>query len=60
MEAQMRKGQYMKALGALAIAGVGMSGCAFHTSSASQANVGTLPPILTQAQQRVVNNKGYL
>ena len=52
----MRKGQYMKALGALAIAGIGMSAC----SSASQANVGTLPPILTQAQQRVANNKGYL
>ena len=54
----MRKGQYMKALGALAIAGIGMSACS--TSSASQADVGTLPPILTQAQQRVANNKGYL
>ena len=52
----MRKGQYMKALGALAIAGIGMSAC----SSASQADVGTLPPVLTQAQQRVANNKGYL
>ena len=52
----MRKGQYMKALGALAIAGIGMSAC----SSASQANVGTLPPVLTPAQQRVANNKGYL
>ena len=52
----MRKGQYMKALGALAIAGIGMSAC----SSASQADVGTLPPVLTPAQQRIANNKGYL
>ena len=50
--------KFTKALGALAIAGIGMSACS--TSSASQFTAGTLPPILTQAQQRVANNKGYL
>ena len=50
--------KFTKALGALAIAGIGMSACS--TSSAGQFHAGTLPPILTQAQQRVANNKGYL